>query len=387
MESDFDVIVAGGGVCGLIAAKEIASSNLRVSVLEENFEIGIPERCAGLISVKALTSLGLFPSRKIVNNEIKRALVYSPLGSKVEINATKQKIVVLNRREFDREIARIAEKYGAFIDLGQKVLNVDDKDKLVRVKTAKYERKAKILVDARGLSSLRSKHGFLQAAQYDIQGSWFEKDRVEVYLDNKVSPGFFKWLIPLNEDIARLGVAGYRINPYEILDEFIKNRKAKVIKKVASPIFVGGALKNFVHGKIVCVGDAAGQTKPTTGGGIFTGGVGALLAGKAISRSLINDDPLALRDYEAEWKRIFGKEFMIMKQARKIYERIDNERIEEIIKKLSCSNILNELSDKADFDYHSIGISQILTIIRDYPSLALDFIKLGLSTLFNLFKS
>ncbi|MCP8315272.1 MAG: dehydrogenase, partial [archaeon] len=139
MEPEFDVIVAGGGVCGLIAAREIASSNLSVSVLEEDSEIGIPERCAGLISVKALASLGLFPSRRIVNNEIKRAIIHSPLGSKVEVNATKQRVIVLNRREFDREIARIAEKNGAFIDLGQRVLSIEDKDGLVKVKTAKHE--------------------------------------------------------------------------------------------------------------------------------------------------------------------------------------------------------------------------------------------------------
>ncbi|MCP8321867.1 MAG: NAD(P)/FAD-dependent oxidoreductase [archaeon] len=387
MEPEFDVIVAGGGVCGLIAAREIASSNLSVSVLEEDSEIGIPERCAGLISVKALASLGLFPSRRIVNNEIKRAIIHSPLGSKVEVNATKQRVIVLNRREFDREIARIAEKNGAFIDLGQRVLSIEDKDGLVKVKTAKHERSARIFVDARGLSSLKPGHGILQAAQYDIQGSWFEIDRVEIYLDNRATPGFFKWLIPLNEDTARLGVAGYGINPIEHLDEFINDHKAKVIKKTVSPIFIGGASKSFVHGNIVAAGDAAGQTKPTTGGGIFTGGIGALLAGRAISNSLLNDNPSALKDYEVEWRRIFRKEFMIMSRARKIYEKIDNERIEKILKALLSSNILDKLSNEADFDYHSIGIFQILSIIKEYPSLALELIKLGFGTIFDLFKS
>ncbi|MEM3068745.1 MAG: NAD(P)/FAD-dependent oxidoreductase [Nitrososphaerales archaeon] len=387
MEPDFDVIVAGGGVCGLIAAREIASSNLRVYVLEEDFEIGIPERCAGLISVKALSSLGLFPSRKIVNNEIKRALIHSPLGSKVEVEATNQRVIVLNRREFDRELARIAERNGAFIDLGQKVLSVENEDGLVKVKTAKYERSARILVDARGLSSLKPEHGILQAAQYDIQGSWFEKDRVEVYLDNEANPGFFKWLIPLNHDTARLGVAGYSINPFEQLDKFAQDRKAKVMKKVASPIFIGGTSRKFVHNSILYVGDAAGQTKPTTGGGIFTGGTGAVLAGRAISESLINDDLSALRNYEVNWRRIFGKEFTIMSQARKIYERMDNGRIDKMVKVLSSSNILDKLSNKADFDYHSIGISQILSIIKERPSLALDLIKSGLGVMFDMFKS
>jgi geranylgeranyl reductase family protein len=387
LEPEFDVIVAGGGVCGLIAAREIASLNLKVFVLEEDFEIGIPERCAGIVSAKALASLGLFPSRKIIKNEIKRATIYSPLGSKVEVKATKQRVIVLNRREFDRELARIAEKNGAFIDLGQKVLSIEDKGELVKIKTKKHERSARVLVDARGLSSLKSGHGILQAAQYDIQGSWFEKDRVEVYLDNKYTPGFFKWLIPLSEDTARLGAAGYSINPFEILDDFIENHKAKVIKKIASPIFVGGASKNFIYGNIVVIGDAAGQTKPTTGGGIFTGGVGALLAGRAISKSLLNNDSSALKEYEIEWRRIFEKEFMIMSQARKIYERMDNERIEKIVKFLSSSNILDKLSDEADFDYHSIGIIQLLSMMKKHPSLALDLMKLGLGAIFDSFKS
>jgi geranylgeranyl reductase family protein len=388
LEPDFDVIVAGGGVCGLIAAREIASSNLSVSVLEEDFEIGIPERCAGLISVKALASLGLFPSRRIINNEIKRAIIYSPLGSTVEINAKNQRVIVLNRREFDRELARIAERNGAFIDLGQRVSSIEDKNGLVKVKTARHEISAKILIDAKGLSSLKPEHGLgvLQAAQYDIQGSWFERDRVEIYLDNEATPGFFKWLVPLNDDTARLGVAGYGINPIEHLDKFIKDHKAKVIKKIISPIFVGGASKNFIHGNVVAVGDAAGQTKPTTGGGIFTGGIGAFLAGRAVSESLLNNDPSALRDYEVDWRRVFGKELMIMSQGRRIYEKIDNGRIEKILKTLSSSNILDRLSDKADFDYHSIGILQILSMIKRYPPLALDLMKLGIGAVSDLFK-
>ncbi|MCP8311319.1 MAG: geranylgeranyl reductase family protein, partial [Candidatus Methylarchaceae archaeon HK01M] len=322
-----DVIVAGGGICGLVAAREIAASGLRVTVLEEDLEIGIPEKCGGLISLKALTSLGLFPSRKIVKNEIKGAVIYSPLGSKLEVKATKQRVIVLDRREFDRELARIAKRSGALIEVGQRVSSIKAEDELVKVETERYARSAKIFVDARGISSLKHgrQSGFLQAAQYDVYGSWFEKDRVELYLDNRVAPGFFTWVIPLDDDIARLGVAGKGMNPKKFLDGFVKDHKATAIKKIVSPIYVGGASENFIHGNIVVVGDAAGQTKPTTGGGIFTGGVGGLLAGRAVLNSLLLNDPSALREYEVQWRKIFGKEFMVMSQARKIYEKLENE--------------------------------------------------------------
>ncbi|MGQ9719204.1 MAG: geranylgeranyl reductase family protein [Nitrososphaerales archaeon] len=386
--ADFDVIVAGGGLSGLLAAKEIASSKLSVAIMEENLEIGIPEKCAGLISVKALTSLGLFPSRRIVKNEIKRALIVSPLGSKAEIDATKQRVIALNRREFDRELASMAEREGAIIELGQRVTSVEDHEEFVKIRTAKQERKAKILVDARGLSSLNQeqKAGILQSAQYDIHGEWFEKDRVEVYPDNNVTPGFPTWVIPLDDDTARLGVAGYGINPVAHLDKFVENHGARIIKKSVSPIFIGGASKSFVQGNIVAVGDAAGQTKPTTGGGIFTGGIGAILAGRAISKYLLSNDPLALRDYEVEWRRAFGREFMIMSQARRVYERVDNKTMDKMIRVLASPKILDKISNESDFDYHSIGISQTLSMIKEHPLLALDLIKIGANVILDLLK-
>jgi len=385
LEVDFDVIVAGGGVCGLVASREIATSGLNVIVLEEDAEIGIPERCGGLISLKGLTSLGLIPSKKIVRNEIKRAVLYSPLGSRIELEAKKQKVIVLNRREFDRELAFLAEKNGAAIKVGHKVSSFKTEDKYVKVKTTNHEKSANIFVDARGISSLKHyrQNGFLQAAQYDVYGSWFEKDRVELYIDNRLTPGFFTWVIPLDEGVARLGIAGKGINPLKNIDNFLKDHHATVIKKIISPIFVGGPLKSFIYGNVVVVGDAAGQTKPTTGGGIFTGGIGSLLAGRAISNQLRQNNPLALKEYEIKWKRIFGKEFLLMSQARKIFERLNNIEIERIFRAISSSNIIESLSEKSDFDYHSLGINHILNVIKKDPSLVLDFLKFGAGLIFD----
>jgi len=265
---DYDVIVAGGGVSGLIAAKEVASAGLNVIVLEDDLEIGIPEKCSGLVSMKALTSLGLVPSPKVVRNEVKRAAIHSPTGAKAEFEAIKQKVVVLDRREFDRELARLAISYGAVIEVGEKIVNVKVEDKLVKVKTNKHVLSSKIFVEARGISSLirNNRAWLLQAAQYDLYGSWFEEDKVELYFDNRVSPGFFTWVIPLNDDVARVGVAGKNINPLNHLERFISDKKSVIIKKISAPIYVGGALRRFINGNIVIVGDAAGQTKPTTGG-------------------------------------------------------------------------------------------------------------------------
>ena len=48
---DYEVIVAGGSVSGLLCAREIANSGHSVLVIEEDHEIGTPEHCGGVVSV------------------------------------------------------------------------------------------------------------------------------------------------------------------------------------------------------------------------------------------------------------------------------------------------------------------------------------------------
>ena len=42
---EYDVVIAGGSISGLLTAREIARNGNSVLVLEENFEIGTPDHC------------------------------------------------------------------------------------------------------------------------------------------------------------------------------------------------------------------------------------------------------------------------------------------------------------------------------------------------------
>ena len=48
MSGYYDVIVAGGSISGLLAAREIAGAGLSVAVLEEDSEVGTPEHVVDL---------------------------------------------------------------------------------------------------------------------------------------------------------------------------------------------------------------------------------------------------------------------------------------------------------------------------------------------------
>src|SRR3712207_7571684 len=103
---DYDVIIAGGSVSGLLAAREIAAGGLSVSVLEEDTEIGTPEHCGGLVSMSGVRNLGIVPDIKAIeNSSITHARIHSR-SSRFEIGAAKQKVIVLDRRVFDKQIDR-----------------------------------------------------------------------------------------------------------------------------------------------------------------------------------------------------------------------------------------------------------------------------------------
>ncbi len=114
-----------------------------------------------------------------------------------------------------------------------------------------------------------------------------------------------------------------------------------------------------MDGKTVIIGDAAGQAKPTTAGGIFTSGMGGVYAGQAISKFLKTNNIADLEEYQKRWKERFGKEFEKQVFARKILERLDNNTINKLFESIT-PEIIKDISEKDDFDFHTGSIVKLL---------------------------
>jgi flavin-dependent dehydrogenase len=122
---------------------------------------------------------------------------------------------------------------------------------------------------------------------------------VEVYFDNEKFPEFFAWIIPSGKGIGKVGVAGKGINSSDVLAKFLTERgKYSIIRKIFAPIWIKGPIDKFIEKNVVIIGDAAGQSKPTTAGGIFSCGVGGILAGQAISKFLDTGKKEDLLEYQ-----------------------------------------------------------------------------------------
>lgn len=356
----FDAVIAGGSVAGLICAREIASNHHSVLVIEEDYEIGTPEHCGGLVSTAGLEELGIVPFRKTFDHLIESAQVYAPNGNSFSINSKKQKVAEISRRELDKQIAHQAQKNGAVIKVRTSFQELTNDG----VRTNEGEIKCKIFVDARGVSSLihKDRTGILSSAQYEIYADWIKKGKVEVFFDQEKYPGFFAWVIPSDEGKGKVGVAGKGINVVEAIEKFLDAiGNYSTIRKIYAPIWIKGPIEKFIDGKTVIVGDAAGQAKPTTAGGIYSSGMGGLYAGQAISKFLESKNSADLEEYQKRWTEKFGKEFEKQLFARKILERLDNNTINKLFESVT-PEITKEISEKDDFDFHTGSIVKLLGI-------------------------
>jgi digeranylgeranylglycerophospholipid reductase len=371
MSDYYDVIIAGGSVSGLLAGREIAARGLSVAILEEDAEIGTPEHCGGLVSINGIQNLGIIPSSNAIENKIKYARIAS--SSKIfELDAEEQKVIVLDRRVFDKQIAFQTQRMGGDIrvrcsmrSISKKndCTNDDDHHYYYDVRTSEGNLKCNYFVDARGVTSIlqRNREGVLQSAQYEVYASWIERDTIEVKFDSERYPGFFAWIIPTGRGKAKVGVAGKSINAANALKSYMDNKGQpySVIRKVYAPIWVRGPLETFVYGRTLIIGDAAGQTKPTTAGGIYTCGMGGIFAGRAIAKAIQQNNDKLLYDYQKNWFSIFKEEFDKMIIARRLLERLDNKAIDELFSTITRVET-EQLSKTGDFDFHSSALAKML---------------------------
>jgi len=112
------------------------------------------------------------------------------------------------------------------------------------------------------------------------------------------------------------------------------------------------------------VGSAAGQVKPTTGGGIYYGLLGADIAANILNQALERDDLSArnLANYEREWKEKLASELRVGYWARKLYEKLSDAQIDRIFDIIKSNGIDKALlsNDDLSFDWHSGAVLRLM---------------------------
>jgi digeranylgeranylglycerophospholipid reductase len=368
MAKSYDILVAGGSIAGLTFASEAARRGAKVLVAEEHDEIGEPEKCDGLVSLRGLRKYGYPPDQGVIQNRINSAVIHSPSDRHFAVNATALDVVVLDRSAFDKQVAAAAASNGAEIVTGKRVGRTTPGRGFVEAKVGDGEVRARYFVDATGPAS-SPRRGILPAAKYEVEGSWIREHVVEVYLDASKYPGFFAWVIPYGRHRAKVGAAGYGVSPFRALNEFLEGKDCKVLRRVSAPIYVGGPAPDFVHDGRILVGEAAGQVKPTTAGGIMTSIAGGVIAAKWVCKGIGRGGEADLAGYQKEWGVHFLKEMKTMLRLRGVFERLSNADLEAVFSVLATPRLITRLS-QTDFDFHasallgSLGVPGLLRVAR-----------------------
>lgn len=378
-EKEADLIVIGAGPSGLIAAREASLRKAEVLVLEEHEEVGLPCHCAGLLSIKGLSEIDVSSNEKYVQNRFRGARFFSPSNLSFTVERKETVACVVDRYLLDNFLAEQALKNGAFIRLNSRVKEVRYRGGFwILSVNGRKQLKARLLIDAEGalpkvlgmtgLKTLDAKN-FLRGLQTEISGVDVDPDFVEIFLDNKLAPGFFAWVIPLNDESARVGLACGGFNPRNLLFKFVRKRfgeiggeKLKYLNFRSGLVITCGPIKRAYSDGLLVVGDSAGQVKPITGGGVIFGGICAKIAGKVASEAIENSrvEKDFLRKYEEEWRAKLGGELRTALLARRILNRLSDKHIDKIFSLIIREEIDKALSIDGDMDFQGATISRVV---------------------------
>ncbi len=326
----FDVVIVGAGAVGNMTAYLLAKKGYKVIVLEKNENIG-KKVCAGLVSERVIK----LTKSEAVMNEIKGARINFPDRREVAIGGDKVHAYVLDRKKFDEELAEKAMAEGVEYKLKFRVRNVYEN----RIGEIEFQ----WLIGADGARSTVAekfsfgKIGYINAIQGEGKGE--QDEFVKIYFGNKFAPGFFAWVIP-DGDKLRMGLGSMEKAIKDKFNAFASMLGIEV-KNVRGALIPFG-LRKFAKRNVALVGDAAGQVKATSGGGLYAG----LLASKILAEKLED-----FREYEKEYMKIYGRELKKCLILRKIFYHASDE-LYNYFGKIIEENV-EILNRYGDLDYQS----------------------------------
>ncbi|MCX8195292.1 MAG: NAD(P)/FAD-dependent oxidoreductase [Candidatus Micrarchaeota archaeon] len=290
-----DVHIVGGGPAGCFAGISACLEGKSVLLSEEHKSIGEPEACSGLISKSGLDSLLPYINYKeVVLNTILSAKITCE-GEEFIITPKEEIALLISRCGLDSLAAERFVQEGGKIELGKRVTR-----KFASKNIIGADGPASAVADYFGFPRIKS---YVACMQGNFKYSCQDPHQTEVFLSSKDFPGFFGWVIPINEDEAKIGLGvALPSHPIFYYRRFLSKLgvKQKALHEFSAVIPLSVRSKTAMRAggyNVLLAGDSAGQVKATTGGGVFFGAQCGLLAGKYHSSP---------ESYEKSWRASFG---------------------------------------------------------------------------------
>jgi len=330
------VLVVGGGPAGSTAARFLARNGVDTLLVERNFSFVKP--CGGGIPSFLLQEMDLpeHPVKKYIDT-IK---VVSPRGDILHIPLKGGSIAIVERGEFDQVLRKEAEKSGTRLLQGE-FRCFTDMSKTVTAEIATSPEisflgpssprtihvEADYVIAADGVNSrVRSALGIKSPPSFLTLSEKIgnkDTDVCEFWFGSSHAPRCYSWVFPHREGVSVGTGTLEHARITALWKKFVERTGLHVRgpqRGYRIPLWQG----DLYHlGKVLFVGDAAGQVMPSTYEGIYYAMKAGELAGTAIAREKIED-------YKKLWEKGFGKRFSVMKKLWAYFMASDR-RLEKMV--------------------------------------------------------
>jgi digeranylgeranylglycerophospholipid reductase len=364
---DSDVVVVGAGPAGSRVAARLASEGYHVIILEKRTALGQPVCCTGIISARCLEQFNIAP--ELILRQYRGAVINTPLGNTIKIGRPEVQAVAIDRSNFDRRMAETAVSSGSTLYLGATVTGLTNSEGHV---TVLYSREGSIhnistrsVVIAAGLCPRLT--GMLGLGKIRDAALGFQTEvatpqavDVEVFFNKSLTPGFFAWMAPISETRAKVGLIAHRRGDGNLQGLLALLRsKGKIgieLDQASCRAIPLSTLPRTFADRILVVGDSAGQVKPTTGGGLYYALLCADIAGDTLAAALARNDLSSgfLKRYENAWRSAIGRDLMIGRLGRFMFQHLSDNHLNRIMLKARDSGMIERLEKDAglSFDWH-----------------------------------
>lgn len=370
-----DLIIVGAGPVGNWLAGKIAQSGRHVLVMDAKQAAGTGICCTGIISSECYDRY--VKETGVRSRSAGSARLISPGGDELRVSKEPAPACIIDRPAFDSALASRAQAAGAEYLFNTRVTHIKENVSGCVVnfldREGGHELGARVVALACGSSSdLPRQVGFGQAgiyragAQLDVETAVAE---VEVYFDPVLFPGGFGWLVPTWEGRGLAGVvttrqAGVALEIF--LRRLTTQRKTGLklsnTRQKALPL---RPLSRTSSRRVLAVGEAAGQVKATTFGGIFTGLCAAEEAAAVLEIALAADAwvPGLLAVYDRGWRGRMQADLRKGWHARRFYDALSAAQVDRAFALVKSAGLDHQLLGEHDFsfDWHGALLGRLLS--------------------------
>ncbi len=354
------IAVIGGSTSGLFAATLLAQKGKDVTVYERSRSLDPAPRTL-IVTNSMRNYLGSLGAGSIVNEINRFELFADGKVASVELGAPD---LIVERSALLRELTKETEQAGGRVEFGRRFLGLRPRpgSMAVRVKseTGEYEAPASTVIGADGAGS-----AVARAARWPKQPTVpllqaivslppdLEPHTARVWFRPQDTP-YFYWLIPESETHGALGVIGEdaaAIKPR--LDRFLHEKELTPVEYQAARIpryRRWTRVRKRISGQdVYLVGDAAGQVKVTTVGGLVTGFRGAL----GVVESILNGSTRQLRSLRLELES-----HRLLRRIMHSFNEDDYCRLIDLINDATATSLKRHTRDEAPMVLWKLAMAQ-----------------------------